>query len=66
MGTSLAVTSNNVTAIVGLDGYTAGSGTLTLSSGQGASFPVLTGDQFYRLTVIQANYASSSAATLLT
>lgn len=64
MTTAFAVPANNLTCIVGPGGYTLGSGTLTLAAGQGANFPALSGSQFYRITVIQAAYAYSPAATL--
>src|SRR5512135_724987 len=63
MGTAFAVAANNVTCIVGPGGYTAGSGTLTVAAGQGSKFPALTGDQFYRITVVNAAYAFSPAVT---
>jgi hypothetical protein len=55
--TPFAVPANNVVAQVGPSGYTAGSGTLALAAGQGGQFPALTGDQSYRLTVIQQAHA---------
>lgn len=64
MGASFAVPANNLTCIVGPGGYTAGSGVLTLAAGQGANFPAINGGQFYRITVIQAAFAYSPAASL--
>lgn len=64
MTTAFAVPANNIVSTVGAGGYTSGSGTLTLSTGQGANYPALTGSQFYRLTVIQAAYAQSPSASL--
>lgn len=63
MGTAFAVPANNIVSIVGPGGYTAGSGTLALAAGQGALYPALTGDQFYRITVVRAAYAYSPSAT---
>lgn len=64
MTTAFAVPANNLTCTVGPGGYTSGSSTLTLSAGQGANFPALTGSQFYRITVIQAAFAYSPAVSL--
>lgn len=61
--TAFAVPANNVVASVGSGGYTSGSGTLVLQTGDGAKFPVLTGSQFYRLTVVQQAVAYSGTAT---
>jgi hypothetical protein len=57
MPSSFALPLNNVVAVVGPAGSTAGSTTLTLAAGQGGRFPALGGLQFYRLTVVQQAYA---------
>ena len=61
---SFGIPANNITAVVGAGGYTAGSGTLTLFTGQGALFPALGANQFYRITVIQQAYAYLPTVTL--
>lgn len=45
--------------------YVAGSGVLTLTPGTGGSFPVLSGSNFYRVTVVQGAVAYSPQVTHL-
>lgn len=61
--TAFAIPANNIVASVGTGGYTSGSGTLVLQTGDGAKFPTLSGSQFYRLTVVQQAVAYSGTAT---
>lgn len=61
--TPFAVPANNIVASVGSGGYTMGSGTLALNTGDGSKFPSLSGSQFYRLTVVQQAVAYSGTAT---
>lgn len=63
MPTAFSVPINNVVCLVGPGGYVAGSGTLTLATGQGAQFPALAGSQFYRLTVVQQAHAYDPLST---
>lgn len=63
MSTNFAVSFNNASSTVGTNGYTTGSGSLTLTTGGGARFPALTSGQIMRVTVSQAAYAYSPTAT---
>lgn len=61
--TSFGLPANNIVAAVVAGGYTSGSGVINLVAGQGAQFPALGANQFYRLTVIQNSVAYSALAT---
>ena len=63
MSSNFAVPLNDVSTFVGSGGYTSGSGSLSLVTGDGAKFPALSGSQWYRVTVIQKALAYSSLAT---
>lgn len=63
--TSFATPLNDASASVGPGGYAAGSGVLTLAAGGGAMFPSLSAGQWYRITVIQRQWAYSPSATLV-
>jgi len=63
MTTPFAAPANNLVTVVGAGGYVAGSTVLALAAGQGALYPVLTGNQTYRLTVITAALAYSPTVT---
>lgn len=55
--TTFATPLNNVSSKIGASGYTAGSGTIVLSSGGGAQFPNPVSPNYYRITVIAAAFA---------